>query len=55
VPKSFCQKITDPNCKHIKAAPKKLLYEKAAQKILVKLTPACFFSLSIKTIKLFQR
>jgi hypothetical protein len=38
-PKSFCQKITNPNCKHIKAA-QKLSYEKAARKILVKLTPS---------------
>jgi hypothetical protein len=37
-PKSCCQKITNPNCKHIKAA-QKLSYEKAAHKILVKLTP----------------
>ncbi len=37
-PKSFCQKITNPNFKHIKAA-KKLSYEKSARKILVKLTP----------------
>jgi hypothetical protein len=28
----------NPNCKHVKAA-QKLLYEKAALKILVKLTP----------------
>ena len=38
-PKSFCQKITNPNFKHIKAA-QKLLHEKAAHKILVKLTAA---------------
>jgi hypothetical protein len=37
-PKSFRQKITNPNCKHIKAA-QKIFYEKAAHKILVKLTP----------------
>ncbi len=37
-PKSICQKITKPNCKHIKAA-QKLSCEKAAHKILVKLTP----------------
>ncbi len=30
-PKFFCQKITNPNCKNIKAA-QKLLYEKAAFK-----------------------
>jgi hypothetical protein len=36
-PKTFCQKITNPNCKHIKAG-KNLLYEKSARKILVKLT-----------------
>jgi hypothetical protein len=35
----FTKKITNPNCKHIKAA-KKRLYKKAAHKILVKLTPA---------------
>jgi hypothetical protein len=40
---SFCtkilsQKITNTNCKNIKAA-QKVLYEKAAHKILVKLTP----------------
>jgi hypothetical protein len=35
----FCQKITNANCKYIKAVQKKLLYEKAAYKILVKLTP----------------
>jgi hypothetical protein len=34
---SFCQKFTDQNCKHIKGA-KELCYEKAACKILVKLT-----------------
>jgi hypothetical protein len=39
VPKSFHQKIPNPNCKHIKATQKKLSYEKAAHKILVKLTP----------------
>ncbi len=33
-PKSFRQKITNPNCKHIK----ELWYEKIACKILVKLT-----------------
>ncbi len=38
VPKSFCQKITNPNCKHIKAAQKTFV-RKAASKILVKLTP----------------
>jgi hypothetical protein len=37
-PKSFRQKITNPNCKHLKLR-KKLSYEKAARKILVKLTP----------------
>jgi hypothetical protein len=41
---SFCAKILlpknyNPKSKHIKAAKKKLLYEKAACKILVKLTP----------------
>ncbi len=35
----FDKKITKPNCKQIKAAQKKLSYEKAALKILVKLTP----------------
>jgi hypothetical protein len=40
---SFCTKIlspkiTNPNCKHIKGA-QKTFYEKAARKILVKLTP----------------
>jgi hypothetical protein len=40
VPKSFCQKITNPNCKHIKAA-QKLSYKKVARKILVNLTPGC--------------
>jgi hypothetical protein len=35
----FAKKITNPNCKYIKAAQKKLSYEKAAHKILVKLTP----------------
>jgi hypothetical protein len=34
----FAKKITNPNCKHIKPR-KKLLYKKAARKILVKLTP----------------
>jgi hypothetical protein len=38
-PKSFHQKIKNPNCKHIKPALKKLSYEKAAHKILVKLIP----------------
>jgi hypothetical protein len=38
VPKSFCQKITNPNCKHIKAA-KIFFVRKAPLKILVKLTP----------------
>jgi hypothetical protein len=33
----FAQKITNPNCKHIKAAQKPLY--KKAHKILVKLTP----------------
>ncbi len=33
-PKSFCQKITNPNYKHIKAA----------HKILVKLTPGCQYA-----------
>jgi hypothetical protein len=37
-PKSFCQKITNPNCKHIKAA-QNLSYKKATHKILVKSTP----------------
>jgi hypothetical protein len=37
-PKSFCQKITNPNCKYTKGA-KKLVYEKYAHKTLVKLTP----------------
>jgi hypothetical protein len=37
-PKSFCQKITNRNYKHIKAA-QKTYYEKAARKILVKLMP----------------
>ncbi len=38
--KSFRQKITSPNCKRIKAAQKKTFArEKAAHKILVKLTP----------------
>jgi hypothetical protein len=32
------KKMTNPNCKHIKAV-QKLSYEKAARKILVKLTP----------------
>jgi hypothetical protein len=36
--KILLPKITKPNCKHIKTA-KKLLYEKAARKILVNLTP----------------
>jgi hypothetical protein len=43
-PKSICQKITNPNCKHIKAA-QKLLYKKSAHKILVKLTPSLMFAL----------
>jgi hypothetical protein len=38
VPKSFHQKITNPNCKHIKAA-QKTFAQKAAHKILAKLTP----------------
>jgi hypothetical protein len=38
-PKSFHQKITNPNCKHIKDAQKTVV-QKAARKILVKLTPA---------------
>jgi hypothetical protein len=37
-PKPFRPKITNPNCKHIKGAQKRL-YEKAACKMLVKLTP----------------
>ncbi len=41
-PESFCQKITNPNCKHIKAT-QKLLCAKAARKILVKLTPSLFY------------
>ncbi len=41
-PKSFCQKITNPNCKHIKAAQKTFI-QKAAHKILVKLTPGLIF------------
>ncbi len=36
-PKSFHQTITNPTCKHIKGV-QKLWYEKAAGKILVKLT-----------------
>jgi hypothetical protein len=35
----FAKKITNPNCKHIKGAQKKLSYEKVAHKILMKLTP----------------
>jgi hypothetical protein len=37
VQKSFCPKFTNLNCKHIKAA-QKVLSERAARKILVKLT-----------------
>jgi len=37
-PKSFHQKVTNPNCKHLKAAQKTLVH-KAAHKILVKLIP----------------
>ncbi len=33
----FCQKITNPNCKHVKAAQKTFV-QKAACKIFVKLT-----------------
>ncbi len=46
-PKSFRQKITNPNCNHIKVA-QKLSYKKAAHKILLKLTPG------VKVIKLFS-
>ncbi len=38
----FHQKITKPNCKWRKAL-QKTLYEKAARKMLVKLTPVCSF------------
>ncbi len=38
MPKSICQTITNPNCKHIKAAQKTFV-QKVARKILVKLTP----------------
>ena len=37
-PKSLGQKITNPNCKHIKDAQKTFIL-KSAHKILVKLTP----------------
>ncbi len=37
-PKSFHQKITNPNCKHIKAAQKTFV-QKAARKMFMKLTP----------------
>jgi hypothetical protein len=38
----FAKKITNPNCKHMITAQKKLSYEKAVCKILVKLTPGNF-------------
>jgi len=38
----FHQKITNPNCKHIKAS-KTLSYKKAAFKMLVKLTPSFYW------------
>ncbi len=44
MPKSFRQKITNPNCKHLNCR-KKLSYDKAAHKILVKLTPVQYESL----------
>jgi hypothetical protein len=44
VPKSFRQKITNPNCKHLNQR-KKLPYDKAAHKILVKLTQVQYKSL----------
>jgi hypothetical protein len=52
VPKSFHQNITNPNCKRIKAGQKKLSYEKAARKILVKLRPGGSTA-SIHALKLF--
>jgi hypothetical protein len=42
-PKSFCQKITNPICKQIKAAQKTFV-QKSRSKILVKLTPGYNFS-----------
>jgi hypothetical protein len=39
----FAKKLQTQNCEHIKELRKKLLYEKAAHKILVKLTPDLIF------------